>query len=151
MPGSKLQCRKRCGCKKISPFPSPTPLRTFLRGLGRNQPTRPLCTTASWAQSHQPLPCLGSPQSRGICGVSSKPYICWSQRGYTGARNLPTLPALRGPAQGWKATSSFPPWVLVGSAKPLCTLCRVGDPPCSILLLQMLRQWLWAGPSGSHP
>lgn len=52
---------KGVGAKK-SLFPSPTPLNLFLRSLGRNQPSTTLCTTASWAQSHQLLPCLGSPQ-----------------------------------------------------------------------------------------
>lgn len=61
LPESKLHCRKRCGCIKKSPFHFPTPLNIFLRSLGRNQPSTTLCTIASWAQSHQLPPSLGSP------------------------------------------------------------------------------------------
>ncbi|KAL2302816.1 hypothetical protein Nmel_010266 [Mimus melanotis] len=61
LPESKRQCRKRCGCKKKPLFHFPTSLNIFLRSLGRNQPSTTLCTIASWAQSHQLPPCLGSP------------------------------------------------------------------------------------------
>lgn len=125
LPESKLHCRKRCGCKKKSLFPSPTLLNIFLRNLGRNQPSTTLCTTASWAQSHQLPACLGSPQ-RAEGPVLAAPGLVSAvtkglHRGWKPTPLQCLRGSLQGPAQDCKATGSFPPWALVGSAKSLCT------------------------------
>lgn len=112
LPESKLHCRKRCGCKKKSLFPSPTPLNTFLRSLGRNQPSTTLCTIASWAQSHQLPPCWEVPrelrdlcwQLQALCLLFTK----WLHRGWKPNPQQCPTGSLQGPAQGCKATESFP-------------------------------------------